>query len=36
MELTNAKRAEVLVRALPYIKDYSGKIRRLTVLWALE
>lgn len=26
MELTNAQRAEVLVRALPYIQKYNGKI----------
>ncbi len=26
MDITNAKRAEVLVNALPYIQDYTGKI----------
>ena len=26
MEITNAKRAEVLVHALPYIQEYSGKV----------
>ena len=26
MDITNAKRAEVLVHALPYIQEYTGKI----------
>ena len=26
MDITNAQRARVLVHALPYIQDYSGKI----------
>ena len=26
MDITNAKRAEVLVHALPYIQEYPGKI----------
>ena len=26
MDITNARRAEVLVNALPYIQDYTGKI----------
>ena len=26
MDITNAQRARVLVHALPYTKDYSGKV----------
>ena len=26
MDITNAQRARILVHALPYIQDYSGKI----------
>ena len=26
MDITNAQRTRVLVHALPYIQDYSGKI----------